>query len=190
MNWNLQAGPFVIRLPVIDQDGDALYGLLKDPDASAHIPKPPMYASVQSLDELRRASMKFKSREGACWLVECHSGDVDALAELLARVTLDSINWMLNSARLQWEVSPSVEADELETIIGAIEAFCFNELGLHRLEVALLPGSTRHEAFLDQLGYQYEGCLPAQLEFDEQWRDLNLYARLATDAMVEAPTPL
>ena len=41
MNWNLEVGPFVIRLPVMDQDGDALYGLLKDPEVSAHIPKPP-----------------------------------------------------------------------------------------------------------------------------------------------------
>ncbi|MFK4752671.1 GNAT family N-acetyltransferase [Oceanobacter antarcticus] len=186
MNWNLEVGPFVIRLPVMDQDGDALYGLLKEPEVSAHIPKPPMYASVQSLDELRRASMKFQGREGACWLVECHSGDVDALAELLARVTLYNINWMLNSARLQWEISPAVDVAEFETIIGAIEAFCFNELGLHRLEVTLVPGSARHEHFLAQLGYRHEGRLPAQLEFDGQWVDLDLYARLATDATVAA----
>lgn len=181
MNWNLETEHFVIRLPLADQDGDALFGLLKNPQAGAHLPRLPMFVSVQSLDELRRATMRFQAREAATWLVLRRSDNVDDLAAFQARITLQNINWMLSSARLQWELADDVKREELAEMISAVESFCFDELQLHRLELRMVPEAAEQRANAEALGYQYEGCLPAQMEFDERWIDQVLYSRLATD---------
>lgn len=183
MNWNFETGRFLVRLPITDQDGDLLYGLLKDRQVGEHIPRAPLYASVQSLDELRRATMRFQAREAAIWLVMVKEGNVDEMAALKARVTLQNINWMLLSAQLQWELAADLPLNEFTEIREAIEHFCVTELGLHRLEVRLRPGSAPHTEWLQGAGYQYEGCLPAQLEFDGEWVDLALYSRLAPEIL-------
>lgn len=181
MNWNLETEHFVIRLPLSDQDGDALYGLLKHPQTSAHLPRLPLQVSVQSLDELRRAAMRFQAREAATWVVLKRSDNVDDLAAFQARITLHNINWMLLSARLQWEPAPELTAAELSEIIRAVETFCFEELQLHRIEVRMTPAAAAQRANAEAMGYQYEGCLPAQLELDGEWIDHVIYSRLATD---------
>lgn len=173
MNWNQQTERLNLRLPVTDQDGDALFELLKDPAVSAHIPKAPMYASVQGLDELRRATMQFQAREAATWLLERQGHE-----QILARIRLTHINWMTLSAQLQWELSPELAADEVDEALAAVHAFCFQELGLHRLDMRICPGCDAHQAHLTRSGYEYEGCLPAQLEFESKWISLEVYSRL------------
>ena len=174
MNWNQQTERLNLRLPVTDQDGDALFELLKDPAVSAHIPKAPMYASVQGLDELRRATMQFQAREAATWLLERQGSEA-----ILARIRLTNINWMTLSAQLQWELSHELASDEVDEALAAVHAFCFVELGLHRLDMRLKPGSDEHKAHLIRSGYAYEGRLPAQLEFESEWIDLEVYSLLA-----------
>lgn len=174
MNWNQQTERLTLRLPVTDKDGDALFELLKDPEVSAHIPKPPMYASVQGLDELRRATMQFQSREAATWLLERHGDD-----QVLARIRLLNINWLMLSAQLQWELSPKLAVDEVDEALAAIHAFCFQELGLHRLDMRICEGAKASSSHLIRSGYEYEGCLPAQLEFESRWINLEMYSLLS-----------
>ena len=174
MNWNLHTDNLTLRLPITDQDGDALFELLKDASVTAHIPHPPMYVQVQGLDELRRATMQFQAREAATWLLERQQPD-----GILARIRLTNINWMTLSARLQWEMSPLLTESELDEAMAAIHRFCFDELALHRLDMRICPDSTQHSDHLQRLGYEYEGCLPAQLEFENQWIDLEIYSLLA-----------
>ena len=59
--------------------------------------------------------------------------------------------------------------------------FCFDELKLNRLEMRVVSGSILHEEYLKQIGFQYEGCLPAQQEFEGKTIDLALYSFLAGD---------
>ena len=70
MNWNFSAGNFSLRLPVTDQDGDALYELMSVQAQVDHLPRQAMTVPAQALDELRRMAMRFETREAAFWLVE------------------------------------------------------------------------------------------------------------------------
>lgn len=173
--WNFSAGDFSLRLPITDQDGDALFALLNDADIAAHIPRLPLTVSVQALDELRRMAMRFETREAAFWLVENNAG------ELIGRIGIQHINWLQRSARLQWEFPASVTAAELQQIVPAVLNYAFNELGLHRIEMRLEPGHELQQQRLQALGFQREGCLPAQLEFEGRSVDLELWSVLATD---------
>ena len=172
--WNFTAGDYALRLPVTDQDGDALFALLSDADIAAHIPRLPMTVSAQALDELRRIAMRFETREAAFWLVENN-------AELIGRIGIQNINWLQRSARLQWEFPHSVPVEALQQIVPAVLNYGFNELGLHRVEMRLEPGHEVQQQRLQALGFQREGCLPAQLEFEGRSVDLELWSFLATD---------
>lgn len=176
MNWNFSTPNFSLRLPDASQDGDALYELLSQQDVMAHIPKASMSVSAQSLDELRRVAMRFEVRESACWLVE---GSFDK--QLIARVGIQKINWMTDSAQFWWELSDKIDFTILAEVIPAVMNFCFDELKLNRLEMRVVAGSALHEEYLKQIGFQYEGCLPAQQEFEGKTIDLALYSFLAGD---------
>lgn len=173
--WNFSAGDFSLRLPITDQDGDALFALLNDAGIAAHIPRLPLTVSVQALDELRRMAMRFETREAAFWLVENNAG------ELIGRIGIQNINWLQRSARLQWEFPARVTDAELQQIVPAVLNYAFNELGLHRIEMRLEPGHALQQQRLQALGFQREGCLPAQLEFEGRSVDLELWSVLATD---------
>lgn len=176
MNWNFTVGHFNLRLPITDQDGDALYALLSEQARVDHIPRLAMTASVQALDELRRMAMRFETREAAFWLVE---GLYDQ--QLIARIGVQKINWMQLSAQLQWELSDALEDDALAQVLAAVCDFCFDTLGLHRLETRLREGATEQEQRLQALGFHHEGRLPAHVEYNDQPIDLALYSYLATD---------
>nr|WP_281423932.1 GNAT family protein [Oceanobacter mangrovi] len=168
-------------MPISADDEESLFGLLKNPSASAHLPKSQLYTSVQTLDELRRATMRFQAREAATWLVERLTGSLEERAALAARITLTDINWMQASGRLQWELDESVTATELREILAAVEQFCFSDLALHRLELRMLPDADKHVALAGECGFQPEGVLPAQLEFEGQWVDHAVFGKLASD---------
>jgi len=175
MNWNFNAGNFSLRLPVSDQDGDALYALMNDQTVVDHIPRQAMTVSAQALDELRRMAMRFETREAAFWLVE---GMYDK--HVIARIGIHHINWMQLSAQLQWELSAAVDLAVMQEILPQVLRFIFEELKLHRIEMRLCA-SERHEQLLQQLGFVREGVLPAQQEYEGDNVDLVVYSRLSSD---------
>ena len=176
MNWNFSAGNFSLRLPVTDQDGDALYALMSVQEQVDHLPRLAMSVSAQALDELRRMAMRFETREAAFWLVE---GMYDK--QLVARIGIQKINWMQLSAQLQWELSAAVELPELQEIFPAIANFIFDELNLHRLEMRLREGSDKHEQLLKNLGFTFEGVLPAQVEYEGESVNMAGWSLLSSD---------
>ncbi len=176
MNWNFTAGNFSLRLPVTDQDGDALYELMSVQQRVDHLPRLAMSVSAQALDELRRVAMRFETREAAFWLVE---GLFDK--QLVARLGIYKINWMQLSAQLQWELADTVDLPLMLEIIPPLLNFAFDELNLHRIEMRLRAGSERHEALLQGLGFTFEGILPAQLEYEGQSVDLAVWSYLSSD---------
>ena len=104
MNWNFETDNYIIRLPVSDQDGDALYSLLSQQTVVDHIPRMAMTLEEQATDELRRIAMRFESREAAFWLIE---RKIDG--QLLARIGVQHINWMMLNTQMQWELSPECD---------------------------------------------------------------------------------
>ena len=160
MSWNFSTANFNIRLPISDQDGDALYALLCQEDVVDHIPRLAMNVSAQVLDELRRMAMRFDTKEAAFWLIE---GRYDQ--KLLARIGIQRINWMMLNAQLQWELGEQVDDAVLLEVVPEIIQYCFRDLGLHRLEMRLQPNQPAHQRRLESLGFAKEGILPAQQEF-------------------------
>ncbi|MGB1090772.1 MAG: GNAT family N-acetyltransferase [Oceanobacter sp.] len=175
MNWNFSLDGWEVRLPVTDQDGDALFELMSSGHRLEHIPKQPLVASVQALDELRRMNMRFQAHQAAFWLVF----DVDQ--SLRAMISLEEINWIQSTARLQWIADETFDLEALKACLWPIQKLIFEELELNRLEVRLKATDGQAVEELTALGFQHEGYLPAQIEFEGLSVDLQIWSLLATD---------
>ena len=178
MSWNFETANFSVRLPVMDEDGPQLFELLKNQNAAAHIPRLAQTVDAQALDELRRMTMRFDSREAAFWLVE---GRFDK--KIFARIGIQHINWMMLNAQLVWELDDELTDEGVLEFVPQLLEYVFAALKLHRIEMRLRPQQERHERLLTWLGFAKEGCLPAQLEFEGESVDLEVWSLLN-------PTPL
>lgn len=178
MSWNFETEHFNVRLPVSDQDGEALYALLSQNDAVAHIPRQAMNIEAQALDELRRIAMRFESREAAFWLVERKSD-----SKVVARLGIQHINWMMLNSRFQWELDQECGLTVLQEVLPVVMTYLFNELHLHRLEMRLRAGDEKQTQLLKALGFSYEGTLPSVSEFEGQDVDLDIFSLLSGELL-------
>jgi ribosomal-protein-alanine N-acetyltransferase len=65
--------------------------------------------------------------------------------------------------------------------VGAIVAFAFFQLGLHRIEAACLPSNAASQALLRKAGFAHEGLARGFLRIDGLWQDHLLFAILRDD---------
>ncbi|QDP98993.1 GNAT family N-acetyltransferase [Microlunatus elymi] len=54
--------------------------------------------------------------------------------------------------------------------------YCFGELQLHRIEVAIRPENARSLRVVEKLGFRSEGIRPRYLHIDGDWRDHLIFA--------------
>lgn len=65
--------------------------------------------------------------------------------------------------------------------VRAASEFCFNELGLHRIEAAVRPENEPSIKLLEAVGFKREGSARGYLKIDGEWRDHDIFARLSSD---------
>src|SRR5690606_35713548 len=111
--------------------------------------------------------------EAAYWLIE------NVEDKLVGRISVQQINWLQRSAQLVWELAEGLELADVQQFFPKLSAYLFNDLGLHRLEMRLRPDFQRHNDLLTGLDFQYEGKLPAQLEFQGETLDLAVWGLIA-----------
>ena len=67
---------------------------------------------------------------------------------------------------------------------GAVRAalrFCFEDLGLHRVEAAVQANNEPSIKLLNALGFKREGTAREYLKINGQWQDHDIYSRLSND---------
>ncbi len=80
-----------------------------------------------------------------------------------------------------WMGRPHAGQGYMTEALQACTAWCFSELGLHRVEAATLPENQPSQRLLLRAGYKPEGVLRGYLKINGAWRDHRLYARLLSD---------
>lgn len=81
-----------------------------------------------------------------------------------------------------WIGAPFARQGYMTQALGALIPFAFNDLHLHRIEAACLPGNEASRRLLTKLGFKEEGFARGFLRIDGAWRDHALFALLAEDA--------
>jgi [ribosomal protein S5]-alanine N-acetyltransferase len=70
--------------------------------------------------------------------------------------------------------------------VSAMIRFCFQDLGVHRLQAFVHPDNEPSLKLIEKLGFRREGLLRDNLRVSDEWRDDLLYALLSTDHPAKA----
>jgi [ribosomal protein S5]-alanine N-acetyltransferase len=70
--------------------------------------------------------------------------------------------------------------------VSAMLDFCFDQLGLHRVQAFIDPDNSGSRRLVEKLGFRCEGLLRDNLRVNDVWRNDMLYALLATDRGAQA----
>lgn len=94
------------------------------------------------------------------------------------------IRGALQSAHLGYGLAPEAVGHGYmtEAVNGAVQ-LAFAELGLHRIEVNIMPRNTRSLAVAERAGFRREGFSPQLLRINGVWEDHLRFARI-NEAMV------
>ena len=107
------------------------------------------------------------SRQGAKWM---------------GYVSIYNARWNVHSAAMDyyllnqyWGQGIAAEA------VTAVLAYCWTDLGLHRVEATVDEENTRSVRFTERLGLVYEGTQRHGAHVNRRWRNQRVYSALATD---------
>lgn len=134
-------------------------------------------------DFVRMMTRQARRGEALPWLVW-----VDPNAEgdwrVAGQLTVSPIHYgSANSATLgYWIDQDFAGRGIIPTAVALATDFCFAELGLHRIEIAIRPENDKSLRVVEKLGFRHEGRRRAFLHINGAWRDHEIFAMLAEEA--------
>lgn len=97
-------------------------------------------------------------------------------------VGINRISWINRCANLgYWLAKGSTRRGHVRRGVGALAAYAFETLGLHRLEIRAATHNGPSRAVAEAAGFVYEGTLRGGERVNGVFHDLAVYSRLATD---------
>ncbi|MFF4182170.1 GNAT family N-acetyltransferase [Streptomyces sp. NPDC001691] len=129
---------------------------------------------------LRRRTLGWARGEFATYCVTHESSGA-----VLGQVSLNSVNWTMRSGRVgYWTLPEERGRGVARHSLELLTRWVFDQVGLHRVELAHAVGHEASCRVAERCGYAAEGTLRGAM-FEAQrrdaFRDLHLHARLATD---------
>ena len=79
-----------------------------------------------------------------------------------------------------WIGAPFVRRGHTTAAVSAVTRFCFERLGLHRVEAACIPTNEASRGVLLKCGFKQEGMARAYLRINGVWRDHILFGLLSS----------
>ncbi|GAB2470414.1 GNAT family N-acetyltransferase [Xylanimonas ulmi] len=108
---------------------------------------------------------------------------VELDGELVGQLTVSSITYgSLCSAAIGYWVSQDVAGrGVIPTAVAMATDYCFQVLGLHRVEINIRPENDRSLRVVAKLGFRDEGVRERYLHIQGQWRDHRTFALTSED---------
>ena len=102
---------------------------------------------------------------------------------IVGQLTVSSMLYgAMSSATLGYWVSPDVAGRGLApTAVALATDYCFQELGMHRMEICIRPENAKSLRVVEKLGFRYEGLRRRYIHIDGDWRDHVCFAVLAEE---------
>lgn len=69
----------------------------------------------------------------------------------------------------------------MTSAVALVTDHLFNNVGLHRIEVAIRPENEPSNKLVKRLGFKFEGIRPKFLHINNAWRDHNIYVMFSED---------
>ncbi len=93
--------------------------------------------------------------------------------ELAGQLNVSSIAWgSLSSATIGYWVSERFAGKGITpTAVALATDYCFEQLGLHRMEICIRPENAASLRVVEKLGFRYEGLRRRYIHINGDWRD-------------------
>ncbi len=78
-----------------------------------------------------------------------------------------------------WIGEPFARCGHTAAALAAVTAFCFDKLGLHRVEAACIPANIASRHVLSRAGFRQEGLARSYLRINGVWRDHLLFGLIS-----------
>lgn len=133
---------------------------------------PPTFGSM-----VRRQRAEGRAGRGLPWVIE-----VDG--QLAGQLTVGGIAYgSLRSGYIGYWIDEALAGRGIvPTAVAMACDYCFEALGLHRIEINIRPENAASLRVVEKLGFHDEGVRLAYLHIDGQWRDHRSFALFAGDA--------
>lgn len=162
----LTAERLVLR-PTRPDDADGFYRLFSNEDVSRYWSEPAWTDPGRAVEYLESIDRWFRERGGFQWAVALREGDAlvgsCTIFQWQARHRRAEIGYALH--RTLWGKGLMTEA------LGALFAFAFGPMGLHRIEADVDPRNDRSLALLGRLGFRREGLLRERFRVGAEVQD-------------------
>jgi ribosomal-protein-alanine N-acetyltransferase len=160
-----------------DEDFPALFAIFGDEETMRYWSTP----KVASVDEVaaivNRIRASFVARDAFQWGFAARDSD-----EILGTTTLHRVNWPHRRAEVGYALNRAHWGKGLASeAVGAVVAFAFETLGLHRLEADTDPRNAASIGVLERLGFVRDGLLKERYHVGGEVQDALLLGLLAPD---------
>lgn len=93
--------------------------------------------------------------------------------ELAGQLNVSSLTWgSLSSATIGYWVSERFAGKGITpTAVAMATDYCFEQLGLHRMEICIRPENAASLRVVEKLGFRYEGLRRRYIHINGDWRD-------------------
>ena len=146
-------------------------------------PWEPAWTSSELTRSSFRRRLKYYARdlrEDLGYAFFLYDGDEDSL---LGGVTLSNVRRGVTHACTlgYWIGAPFARQGYMSEALAALLEFGFEQLGVHRIEAACLPGNEASRKLLHKMGFSEEGYARHYLRINGAWQDHVLFAILRED---------
>lgn len=176
----LKVDDFVLR-PWRAQDAPAVAAAYSEP-AIQH-----WHARSMDEDEARTWIGSWPGRwaeeSGAGWAMADESG-------VLGQISVRRLNLMDGLGEVSYWVLPAARGRRIATrALCTLSEWVFDELGLHRFELAHSTLNAASCGVADKAGFAYEGTKRSEMLHADGWHDMHLHARLSGDPRPDVLAP-
>lgn len=128
---------------------------------------------------VRRLRFEARERRTLPWIVTLEG-------RLVGQLTVGGVTWgSLRAAYIGYWIDQRLAGRGITpTAVAMATDFCFETLGLHRIEINVRPENHASRRVPEKLGFRLEGLRPRYLHIDGDWRDHLTYAMLAEESGV------
>jgi ribosomal-protein-alanine N-acetyltransferase len=133
------------------------------------------FTEAAQLAEVLDAERQAADGKGFTFAIRTHEDD-----RLVGRIALSQIHrGPQQSGILGYWIDRDVEGcGAMTEAVGLVVRFAFEELGLHRVQAAVVPSNPASARVLEKAGFEEEGYARSYLKLDGVWKDHRIFARV------------
>jgi len=169
--------PRLALRPLTAGDVPDLYEIFSDPEVARYWSSPPFEEMAEAEALLADVEESFRQRTLFQWGVERRED-----GKVVGTVTL----WQLDVGNRRGEIGFALGRTAwgqglMTEALGELFSFCFEVLGLHRLEADVEPANEKSLRLLERLGFRREGYLRERWCTYGEWQDSVMLGLLARE---------